>query len=75
MSAGAAVRQVPAHSRPMQDVVVYFEYLGHTGLTVQGPSTGKRYRFDGHGAKVAVDIRDKRSLAGVPRLRQVSGLS
>ena len=61
-----------AHARPMRDVVVYFEYVGPTGLTVQGPRTGKRYRFDGHGARVAVDIRDKGALAGVPRLRQVS---
>lgn len=49
----------------------YFQYLGKTGLTVIGPVSGKRYRFDGHGATVAVDLGDRRSLAAVPNLRQV----
>jgi len=58
--------------RPTRYAAVYFEYLGNTGLTVVGPITGKRYRFDGHGARAAVDLRDRLSLAAVPKLRQVS---
>jgi hypothetical protein len=69
------VRHTPAPSQrvaqPPRDAVVYFEYVGNTGLTVQGRITGKRYRFNGRGARVAVDARDRGSLAGVPRLRQV----
>lgn len=60
--------------RPTLYAVVYFEYLGKTGLTALGPITGKRYRFDGHGARVSVDLRDRPSLAAVPNLRQVSNL-
>jgi hypothetical protein len=56
--------QGPAHTR------VFFEYLGNTGMTVVGPVTGKRYRFDRPGAKLEVDLRDRRPLAAVPHLRQ-----
>jgi hypothetical protein len=47
-----------------------FEYIGNTGLTVVAPVTGRRYRFDHPGAQVEVDLRDRRSLAAVPLLRQ-----
>lgn len=50
---------------------VYFEYVGQTGLTALGPISGRRYRFDRPGAKLAVDKRDAPSLAAVPNLRQV----
>jgi hypothetical protein len=50
---------------------VFFKYLGQTGMTVIGPRTGKRYRFDGPGATVEVDLRDRLSLAALPRLRQM----
>jgi hypothetical protein len=50
--------------------LVYFEYIGRTGLTVTGPITGKRYRFQNPGAKIAVDSNDAPSLAAVPNLRQ-----
>lgn len=50
----------------------YFQYLGTTALTVDGPVSGQRYRFDRPGATVAVDPRDRRSLAAVPKLRQVA---
>lgn len=50
---------------------VEFEYVGTTGLTAVGPITGRRYRFDGPGARVAVDARDAPSLMAVPRLRRV----
>ena len=54
--------------------VVYFEYLGRTGMTVQGPVSGQSYRFDRYGARVAVDLRDRPALAAVPHLRQVQSL-
>lgn len=50
---------------------VLFEYAGNTGLTATGPFTGRRYRFDGTGAQVAVDARDVPSLLGIPNLRRV----
>ena len=53
--------------------LVYFEYVGKTGMTVSGPVTSKRYRFNGNGAVVAVDVRDAPSLRTVPRLKQLSG--
>jgi hypothetical protein len=49
---------------------VLFEYTGATALTAVGPVTGRRYRFEGRGARVAVDPRDRQALARVPGLRQ-----
>jgi len=40
-------------------------------MTVLGPVSGRRYRFVGHGARLAVDPRDRLSLAAVPGLREV----
>jgi hypothetical protein len=60
-----------SHREPIRYSFTYFQYLGRTGLTVVGPISGKRYRFDGYGAIVAVDPGDRRSLAAVPNLRQV----
>ena len=57
--------------RPEPDAPPHFQYLGKTGLTVMGPRTRKRYRFDRPGAIVAVDPRDERALAAVSVLRQV----
>ncbi len=48
-----------------------FEYVGATGLTVISPATGKRYRFDGPGARLAIDARDQAWLGSVPNLRQL----
>jgi hypothetical protein len=50
---------------------VFFKYLGLTGMTVIGPGTGKRYRFNGPGSTVEVDLRDRPSLAALPQLRQM----
>jgi hypothetical protein len=47
-----------------------FEYVGHTALTVIGPGSGLRYRFDRPGARLAVDPRDRSALAAVPVLKQ-----
>jgi hypothetical protein len=50
---------------------IYFQYIGKTGLTVLGRETRNRYRFDGPGAVVAVDVRDQLAMTAVPNLRQV----
>jgi hypothetical protein len=60
-----------SHREPKRYSYTYFQYLGRTGLTVVGPVSGNRYRFNGHGAIVAVDPRDRLSLSTVPNLRQV----
>jgi hypothetical protein len=49
-----------------------FEYVGRTGLTVVGPVSGRRYRFEATGARVAVDTADMPSLTAVPQLRLVA---
>jgi hypothetical protein len=49
------------------------QYVGRTALTVVGPATGKRYRFDTPGAVMAVELPDRASLAALPLLRQVAG--
>jgi hypothetical protein len=59
--------------RVVSQVTLYFEYVGGTGLTVQGPITGRKYRFSGPGQRVAVDGRDGPSLMAVPNLRSVKG--
>jgi hypothetical protein len=48
-----------------------FRYEGGASLTVIGGVTGKRYRFSGPGAEVAVDIQDRSSVRQVPRLREM----
>jgi len=58
-------------AQPAVQFTIRFEYIGQTGLTVFGAASGQRYRFDGTGAQVAVDPRDRPSLVLVPMLRQV----
>lgn len=48
-----------------------FEYLGASALTVTGPATGTRYRFDRPASRVVVDARDAPALRQVPRLRPI----
>ncbi len=48
-----------------------FEYVGATALTVTGPITGARYRFNRHGSRIHVDPSDSAALARVPVLRPV----
>ena len=48
-----------------------FEYVGATGMTVQGPVTGRIYRFDHPGARLTVDPRDAAAVAAVPHLRRL----
>ena len=51
---------------------IRFEYLGATALTVIGPVSGRQYRFAARGARIAIDPRDRRSLARIPGLREVA---
>jgi hypothetical protein len=51
---------------------VFVEYTGATAIAVVGPVSGLRYVFDGPGARAEVDPRDRRSLLGVPGLREVA---
>jgi hypothetical protein len=48
-----------------------FRYLGRTALTVVGPITGTRYRFDQPGSQQRVDLRDSPALLRVPVLKSV----
>jgi hypothetical protein len=57
----------PMASMPARKPV--FEYVGATALTVIGPGSGLRYRFDRPGAALAVDPRDRAALEAVPLLR------
>ena len=67
-----ATRQAPLQASDRQRQPAFrFEYVGTTGLTVTGPLTGKRYRFDGYGSRVVIDPRDVPSMATVPHLRRV----
>jgi hypothetical protein len=62
----------PAPARPLTHAArdrPLFEYVGATALTVIGPASGQRYRFDRPGARLAVDPRDGLALQAVPLLR------
>ncbi len=65
---GPPGRPLPGYAPPVR---VFFEYSGQAPFIVIGPVSGTRYRFAGAGARVEVDPRDRRSMAAVPRLRQV----
>ncbi len=74
MQAGQAPEtgaQSPDQGQPGSSTPVYFQYIGKTGITVLGRATRNLYRFDGSGATVAVDARDKWGMSFVPNLRQV----
>ena len=66
--------EIPAQEisrpQPASPHAIRFEYVGATGMTVLGPITGRRYRFDRYGSQVLVDPRDAPSLASVPHLRR-----
>jgi hypothetical protein len=68
----ASTARVPPPVRAPRQSRYFFEYVGQTGLTVIGPASGRRYRFDRPGARLEVDVKDRRWLAGVPHLRQIS---
>ena len=48
-----------------------YEYTGKTGMTVLGPISGARYRFDRPGARLQIDGRDVLSIRSLPNLRRV----
>ncbi len=74
-SQGFQFRRSGLTSGQGQQVAQYFgstfQYLGPTGLTVIGPVTGRRYRFDRPGSRVDVDPRDRASVASIPMLKLV----
>jgi hypothetical protein len=63
----------PAQAQPTLRSFAYFEYAGGSGMTVIGAVTGRRYRFERPGARVAVDPADRASVAKVTRLKPVAG--
>jgi hypothetical protein len=71
--------QAPASTNNEQSKVrssgapkVVFQYTGRTAMAVIGPVSGIRYSFASPDARVEVDQRDSRLLAGVPNLRRVA---
>ena len=50
---------------------IHFEYTGHSGLTVTGSVTGKRYRFNFPGEILVIDYRDASAMRSVPVLKSV----
>jgi hypothetical protein len=50
---------------------VHFEYTGHSGLTVTGGVTRKRYRFNHTGDIQVIDYRDAGGMMAVPVLKKV----
>ena len=70
-TAGMATAGVPASTRTVVvPTSAVFEHDRASGLTVVGPATGRRYRFEGPGSLVEVDVRDAPALAAVPGLRR-----
>lgn len=72
MSCCGKARAAAAGSVMPLGQTIEYEYLGPTTLTVIGPMTGQRYYFDAPGARVAIDVRDRIHLGGVPRIRPVA---
>jgi hypothetical protein len=50
---------------------VVLVYTGSTGMTVLGPVSGRRYRFDRPGAQLTVGPWDRPGLTEFPHLREV----
>ena len=63
VDASTTPQNAPAPGRPL------FEYVGATALTVFGPVSGRRYRFERTGARLTADPRDGNALQTVPLLR------
>lgn len=64
-------KRTSLENQPEGNRPIYFQYTGKTGLTVLGRKTRNRYRFDGPGAVVAIDVRDQLGMTAIPNLRQV----
>jgi hypothetical protein len=63
--------QVSTHDASSAPRTVVFEYVGRTGVNVLGRVSGIQYRFNGPGARLTVDARDRTSLDVLPMLKQV----
>ena len=63
---------MPARAPSRSTGVAYFRYLGNKAITVQGPATGRIYRFWGSGATAAADPKDAPGMAAVPQLVHVN---
>ena len=50
-----------------------FELVGTGSLTVDGPVSGRRYRFKHAGAVLVVDASDVSALGAVSALRRIGG--
>lgn len=71
-SLGSAPRRAPPGGpAPRRRLKVIFAYKGSTAMTVRGPVSGRRYRFDRPGARLTIDPRDRPGLTRVPHLREV----
>jgi hypothetical protein len=68
---GQAGIQVGPRDTSAAPRTVIFEYVGRTGLNVLGRVSGIQYRFNGPGARLTVDARDRASLDALPMLKQV----
>jgi hypothetical protein len=64
--------QAPAPANTELQSGSRFQYLGKTGLTVVGPTTGARYRFDQPGSQLRVDPRDCPAFLRIPVLKPVA---
>ena len=71
----AALARTPSlqekHSAARHSATVRLRYVGSTALTVQGPATGRLYRFDRSGAIVRIFASDAAAMLQLPQLVQV----
>ena len=58
-------------ARPAPSTHVAYEYVGTTAMTVVGPITHRRYRFERSGAVLEIDRRDAPLISTVPNMRAV----
>lgn len=65
---GHSISSIPAQASP---IAIEFEYIGRTALTVMGPLTWRRYRFEQPGAILAIDAQDAGAMIAVPYLRRL----
>jgi hypothetical protein len=58
---------------PQKNIIrdVPFEYIGETGLIVNGGVTGRRYRFNHKGEVQLIDYRDAGSMMAIASLKKV----
>ena len=73
LTGGPFIASSPTVARPAaRRFAVTFEYVGATALSVEGPVSGRHYRFTHTGHQLVVDARDRPALARVPKLREVA---